>query len=54
MGQRQALHLEICDRIEELVRFLSGHFRSAREWSATNPLYSEECAEAPSFRSSSF
>jgi arsenate reductase len=50
MGHPQKLHREICDRIEGLVRFLAEHFRSAREWSATNPLYSEECAEAPSFR----
>jgi arsenate reductase len=50
MGQPQELHREICDRIEELVRFLAEHFRSAREWNTTNPLYSEECAEARSPR----
>ncbi len=48
MGQPKEKHREACDRIEELVQFLAEHFRRAREWNLSNPLYSEECAEAPS------
>jgi hypothetical protein len=32
--------------VEELVQFLTEHFRRAREWNLSNPLYSEECAQA--------
>jgi arsenate reductase len=46
--QPEEAHREMCDQIDELVRFLAEHFRRAREWNLSNPLYSEECALASS------
>jgi arsenate reductase len=46
--RREEAHREMCDQIDRLVRFLAEHFRRARDWNACNPLYSEECALAPS------
>jgi arsenate reductase len=46
--QPEEAHREMCDQIDHLVCFLAEHFRRAREWNLSNPLYSEECALAPS------
>ena len=51
MGHHKETHREVCDKIEVMVQFLAEHFRRAREWNCSNPLYSEECAEAPSLPS---
>jgi hypothetical protein len=45
-----AAHTEVREKIEAFVRFLAGHFRVAKEWSAVDPLYSERCAVAMSSR----
>jgi arsenate reductase (thioredoxin) len=37
---------DVREDVEQLVRFLVEHFRSARQWHAANPLYSEQCVPA--------
>ena len=50
-GDEEAFR-DVREDVEQLVRFLIEHFRSARQWHATNlwaagnPLYSEECPAA--------
>ena len=51
IGHEKETHRAVYDQIETMVQFLAEHFRRAREWNRSNPLYSEECAEAPSLPS---